>query len=187
MKKKTTTLLLTFLTTFAFGQIDENLMKPNWKPSKEKIIYGNTIFRLEGNNDIGGMTNIGFQNFAQLKSDLEKKAEKQMWTPEKKNETIETYKKLAAGGLIYLYLSRLTLAAANTNMFTVIVKDSTDNNEILREDLESTIPNTPATGSNYWWNYTSIPIPVKIKGKIYIYIIDKIGLENNKFKFEGIL
>ena len=184
MKKTTAILLLTFLTTFAFGQIDDNLMIANWKPGKEKIIYGNSIFRHEGKNDIGGVLNVGFQTFIQLKADLEQKADKEMWTPEKKKETIESYEKFAGGGMIHLYLTRLTIDAANTDMFTVIVKDSTDSNEILRKDLKSDIPNTPSSGSSYWWNYTSIPIPDKINGKIYIYIIDKLGGDNNKFKFE---
>jgi hypothetical protein len=185
MKKSTTTLLLTILTTFAFGQIDDNLKRVNWKPGKERIIYGNTIFRHEGRNDIRGVLNIGFQTFAQVKADIEQMAEKEMWTPEMKTRKIESYERLSSGGLIHLYLTRLTIDAANTNMFTVIIKDSTDNNEILRLDLKRNIPNTPLiSGSNYWWNYTTIPIPDKINGNIYIYIIDKLGGDNNKFKFE---
>jgi len=184
MKKTITTLLLTILTTFAFGQIDDILMKANWKTGMEKIIFGNTIFRHEGKNDIGGMLNVGFQTFAQVKADLEQKADKQMWTPEKKKQTIESYARFAGGGMIHLYLTRLTIAAANTDMFTVIVKDSTDSYEILREDLKRSVPNTPFSGSSYWWNYTAIPIPDKINGKVYIYIIDQLGGDNNKFKFE---
>jgi hypothetical protein len=184
MKKTTTILLLTILTTFAFGQIDDNLFKTNWKPGKEKIIYDNIILRHEGKNNIGGVLNVGFQTFAQVKVGIEQKADKEMWTPEKKKETIEYIENFASGGMIHLYLTRLTISAANTEMFTVIVKDSADNNEILRKDLKSGIPNTPSIGSSYWWNYASIPIPDKINGNIYIYIIDKLGGDNNKFKFE---
>ena len=39
-----------------------------------------------GSNDIGGMTNIGYETFAQVKAGIEKDAEKEMWTEEKKNE-----------------------------------------------------------------------------------------------------
>lgn len=184
MKKATIILLFSMMTTFAFGQIEENLIKANWKPGKEKILYGNTILRHEGKNGIGGVLNVGFQTLAQVKADLEQKADKEMWTPEKKKETIESFEKFASGGMIRLYLTRLTIDAANTDMFTVIVKDSTDSNEILREDLKSNIPHTPSSGSNYWWNYSSILIPDKIDGNIFIYIIDKLGGDNNKFKFE---
>lgn len=184
MKKTTTVLLFAIMMLSGFGQIDDNLMKANWKPGKEKIIYGNTILRHEGKNDIGGMLNVGFQTLAQIKAEIEQKADKEMWTPQKKNETIDAYEKLAGGGMIYVYLTRLTINAANTNMFTVIVKDSTDSEEILRKDLSSDVPNTPPSGSSYWWNYASVPIPEKIYGAIYIYIIDKLGGDNNKFKFE---
>jgi len=177
-------MFFSILIQFAFGQIDENLMKANWKPGKAKLIYDNTVLRHEGKNDIGGMLNVGIQSFAQVKTDIERRAEREMWTNEKKKEKIDSYEKFASGGLIHLYLTRLTIDAANSEMFTVIVKDSTDINEILRKDLKSDVPNIPPSGSNYWWNYCSIPIPNKINGKIYIYIIDKLGLDNNKFKFE---
>ncbi len=184
MKKTTATLILTILTAFAFGQIDDNLTKAQWKPGKENIIYENTILRHEGKNDLGGILNVGFQTFAQVKADIEQRADKEMWTPEKKKETVEAFEKLALGGMIHLYLTRLTIDAANTEMFTVVVRDSSDSNEILRKDLKSDIPNTPSSGSDYWWNYTAIPISEPVNGKIYIYIIDKLGGDNNKFKFE---
>jgi hypothetical protein len=99
---------------------------------------------------------------------------------------MNAYEKLAVGGMIYLYITRITIDAANTDNFTVIVKDSTDNNEIFRKQLKSNIAETPSSGdSQYWWNYTSVPISEKIQGKFYIYIIDRLGDENNKrFKFE---
>lgn len=178
-----TIILTTFITTLLFGQIDDNLMKANWKPGKEKVICGNAILRLEGKNNVDGITNIGYQSFEQVKSVLEKDAEREMWTEEKKNKTIESYSKSASGGLISLYLTRLTIDAANTDMFTVIVKDSTEN-EIYREELKSVIPETPSSGSSYWWNYAAILLPEKIQGKFYIYIIDHLGKDNSKFKFE---
>lgn len=148
------------------------------------VVNGNSILRVEGKNDIGGILNIGFQTYSQLLEDIEELAVKQMWTAEKKEESIKSYEKFASGGMIDIYLTRLTIDAANTEMFTVIVKDSTDSNEILREDLDSEIPNVPSSGSDYWWNFTSIPLPIQTKGKIYIYVIDKLGGDNNKFKFE---
>ena len=126
-------ILTTFIATVSFGQIDDTLMKANWKPEKEKVIYGNTILRLEGKNDIGGMTNVGYESFAQVKAGLEKDAEKEMWTEEKKNKTIESYSQFASGGMIHLYLTRLTIDAANTEMFTIIIKDSAET-EIFKKN-----------------------------------------------------
>jgi hypothetical protein len=183
--KTTLMITLTFIiATFSFGQIDNSLMKPNWKPGKENVIYGNTIMRVEGKNDIGGVTNIGYESFAQVKARIEKDADSEMWTPEKKNQQINMYTRIASGGIIHLYLSRLTIGAANTDMFTVIVKDSVSN-EIYRESLKSDIPNLPSSGSSYWWNYAIIPLPTEIKGEVTVYVIDRIGSDgNSRFQFK---
>jgi len=183
MKKSTLLFISIFYTLCLFAQIDDGLMKPNWKIGNSKTIYDNSITRIEGENDIRGITNIGFKTFDQVKTNLLSKADKEMWTEEKKNETISSYEKFARGGIIYMYITRLTIDAANTEMFTLIIKDSTEK-EIYREELESDIPNTPSSGSNYWWNYTSISLKETISGKIYIYIIDKLNSESGKFKFE---
>jgi hypothetical protein len=183
MKKAILITLISFIATVSFGQIDDNLMKADWKPQQEKVLYGHTILRVEGKNDIGGMTNIGYETLAQLIAKVEKNAEKQMWTEEKKKEQIELYNRAAKGGLIYLYLTRLTIDAANTEMFTIIVKDSTET-EIFRKELKSSVPRVPSSGSDYWSNSTPISIRESIQNKIYVYVIDRLGGDNSKFKFE---
>ena len=121
MKSPLFLLIVSFIATVSFGQIDNNLKKANWKPEQEKVLYGNTILRVEGKNDSYGMTNIGYETLAQLKANVEKDAEKEMWTEEKKKKEIDFYNRVALGGLIHLYLTRLTIGAANTEMFTIIV------------------------------------------------------------------
>lgn len=75
VKKNIGILFLVLLPTFSFGQIDNNLLNDNWKVGKEKIIYENSILRIQGKNDISGVTNIGFQTIEQKKAEIEKKAE----------------------------------------------------------------------------------------------------------------
>lgn len=183
MKKILQIILISLIATSCFGQIDNNLMNGNWKTEKEKVIYGNNVMRVEGKNDIRGMTNVGYETFAQLKAGIEKDAEKQMWTEEKKNETIKLYNKFSSGGLIHLYITRLTIDAANTKMFTIIVKDSAET-EIFRKELESDVPNVPSSGTRYWWNYESIALPISIQGNVSIYVIDRLGKDNSKFRFD---
>ena len=183
MKKIALLFLTSFMSSISIGQIDDNLTKINWKIDKEKVIYGNTTLRIEGINDIGGMTNIGYETFEQVKAGIEKDAEKQMWTDEKKLKKIESYSTFMSGGLIHLYITRLTIAAANTEMFTIIVKDSTET-EIFRKALKNNIPNVPSSGNDYWWNYTTIPITKNIQGNFFVYVIDRLGNDNSKFKFE---
>jgi hypothetical protein len=183
MKKIIGLIFFSLLANSTYSQIDSNLMDSNWKVEKEKIIYGNNIIRLEGKNGIGGVTNVGFKSKDYLIAEIEKKAEREMWPLEKKNSTIELYKDENFGGVAYLYIKRLTLEAANTDKFTVIVKDSNEN-EIYRKELKSDIPEVPSN-DRYWWNYAGTPINVALKGKVYIYIIDRLGNDDNfKFKFE---
>lgn len=184
MKKTITILLVSIITTFSFGQIDDEIMNPSWKTGKEKIIYGNTIFRHLGENNRSGMLNVGYEKYSQARAKIEKDADSEMWTPEKKHQVLESADKFLAGGVIHIYLTRLTIDAANAEWFTLIVKDSTDTNEIYRKELKRKTPNVPSRGTDYWWNNLVAPIPVNTSGKIYIYIIDRLGQENNKFKFE---
>ncbi|HXB40999.1 MAG TPA: hypothetical protein VNZ49_10690 [Bacteroidia bacterium] len=152
MKPTITILFFVFITAVSKGQTDKNLIKENWKPGKEKIIYGHPVWRIEGKNDKRGITNIACQS----------------------NGTADT---------IHFYLTRLTLHGANTDLFTIVVKDST-NKEVLRKELENDIPEAPLNGSDYWSNYIRFPLAKKIPGKIYIYVIEKAEEKNVEFKFE---
>ncbi|MCC7303775.1 MAG: hypothetical protein IT233_14135 [Bacteroidia bacterium] len=184
MRKLAPLLLSCLILVSSYAQIDKQLKMATWKIGKEKIIYENKITRLEGENKWGA-TNVGYERYEQIISEIEKDAEREMWTPEKKAETLETYKESASGGRVSLYIMRLTIDGANTDMFTVIIRDSTDKNEIYRKELKSSVPETPSTSTgNYWWNYSTVHIPNAMKGKIFIYVIDKLGRDNAKFKFE---
>jgi len=184
MNKKLILFLFVFLPNLIWGQIDINLILANWRVGKEKVIYGNTVLRHEGKNDYRGQLNVGYQTYTQVQQQIEQQAEKEMWTPEKRQETLETYEKYASGGMIHLYLTRPSITEANTNMFTVIVKDTVNGKEIFRKDLKPEIPNTPESATGRWSNYAVVPIPTEIESPFFIYIIDKFGGENNKFLFE---
>jgi hypothetical protein len=183
MKKNIVILTLIIVTKMSFGQIDDNLMG-KWKIGKINIVNGHQIIRLEGENDFHGVTNVGYKTLEQIKVDLMKKAEKEMWSNEDKQSNIKAFEELCQGGFLELYISRTTIEAANSKYFTVILKDTADN-EIFRETLKSKIPSVPAGNSHYWTNYDRVKIPTRIEGKFYIYVIDKLGGEKNtKYKFE---
>jgi hypothetical protein len=112
-----------------------------------------------------------------------KKAESEMWSEEKKLNTIKMYNQELKGGLLHFFVSRITLATANTKMFTVIIKDAKEV-ELYREELKSKVPEVPEA-NKLWTNYKVVPIPLEIKEKFYVYIIDAAGQEGNvKYKFE---
>ena len=76
MKKIILTSILALITNMLFAQFDSNLSQASWKVGKEKIIFGNTILRIEGKNDTGGMTNVGYIDLEQIKAGIIKDAEK---------------------------------------------------------------------------------------------------------------
>jgi hypothetical protein len=182
--KTTTALFLLFITNLAFGQYgDDDLENANWKIGQEMNIFGNTIVRLEGKNITLGMLNVGYKTLSQLLAEVELMAEREMWLNEKKEDKKSFYEKYAGGGIIYLYLTRYLEGAADMKQFTVIVRDSTDINEIYRKELDSEYP-ILSINNEYWWNSTMVFTPNQTKGNIFIYVIDKLGGDNNKFKFE---
>ena len=169
----------------SFSQNDHALYKPNWKPGKEKVIYGHTILRHEGENTAyDGNTNVGYKTFDQVVGEMLIDAEKQMWTNDKKEKFIQGYKDSYIGGMIILETLRFDIDRGNTKYFTVIVKNSNDE-EIFRKELDSKIPDGQVrSNETFWYNSASIGIPEKIEGNIFIYVIDSLSSNNGKHKFE---
>jgi hypothetical protein len=142
MKKISLLLVAFLLTTICFAQIDKNLEKAFWKPATKRIIYGNTITRLKGNSD---------------------------YSNEITNVGFRTFEQ---SGRLSLYITRPSRNAANTEWFTVIIKD--EYGEVyFRKELESRSSEAiPAKGA-FWWNFALISTPALYSGKYYIYIIDR--------------
>ena len=145
-------------------------------PTKE----GYSIRMISGKHKYGGSTKIEYKSLSQILSETEKKAEKQMWTSEDLQSTLETYKRLYKGGQIRLDIERTTIGAANTEWFSIIIKDLAEN-ELYRVDLDSKIPETP-NSNDYWWNLSIQGIDKRIKPPFYVYVVDR--LEDAPFKFE---
>lgn len=51
--------------------------------------------------------------------------------------------------------------------------------------MEPSVPNTPTMFVD-WSNYKAIFLDTKIQENFFVYVIDKLGDENSKFKFEVI-
>lgn len=171
-----------FVFSYAFCQYDNNLLKPFWSIGKEKEVYGSLITRLEGKN-LSSVTNIGYQTLTQKKNRIEADSRNEMWTQEEKDRRVNMYETSATGGIIYFYIVRSTIEAANTDKFTVIIHDSTEK-ELFRARLESKIPSPPLNGGS-WWNVDEIALPVNMSGPFfYVYIIDHLDRENSRYKFQ---
>ena len=143
-------------------------------------IKGYLVKKLSGKHKYSGVTKIEYKSLSQILSEIEKKAKKEMWTNEDKQSKIVAYKSFSKGGQIRLDIERTTIGAANTEYFSIIIKDI-DEKELCRFDLESRIPETP-NSNDYWWNIGIQTIEKRIKAPFYVYVIDR--LEDAPFKFE---
>jgi hypothetical protein len=143
-------------------------------------IKGYIVKRLVYKHKYGGVTKIVYQSLPQLFNEVRKLSKKQMWTKEKLQSTLAWYKNNCIGGQIRLYIERITIGSANTDMFSIIV-NGMKGNELYRIDLDNHIPQY---SSDWWWNYGYAYINKRIKAPFYVYIVDK--LEDIPFKFEVI-
>jgi hypothetical protein len=139
-----------------------------------------SIRKISGKHKYGGTTKIEYKSLSQILSETEKKAKKEMWTSEDLQSKLEAYKSLYIGGQIRLDIERTTIGAANTEYFSIIIKDLAEN-ELYRVDLDSDIPETPIS-NDYWWNISIVGIDKRIRAPFYVYIVDR--LQDAPFKFE---
>ena len=147
---------------------------------EDSQIKGYSVKRISGKHKYGGVTEIGYKSLSQILSEIEKKAEKEMWTMEDKQSKVEAYKTFYKGGQIRLDIERTTIGSANTKYFSIIIKDLSEN-ELYRIDLDSDVPETP-NSNDYWWNISIEGIEKRIRAPFYVYVVDR--LEDAPFKFE---
>ncbi len=182
-------MLLACLPLLSFSQTDKNLTRIYWSTGKEKVVYGHGVLRIKGfNANASNVTNIGYQTKEQLSVQYKQTAEKQMWTEDKLNSMLDLINNNYKGGRLALYIQRGTIAAANTEYFTIIVKTKNEE-EIFRKELESNTPNSHISGSryggNYWWNFGETSIRKAIEIPFYIYVVDKLHSEIYKFEIKS--
>jgi hypothetical protein len=137
---------------------------------------------LMGSNPQSGKTAVKYESLWQRLEDIDEKGKKMMWTKEKIKDERDYAIRMNRGGRITLEVERKTRGAAETKYFTIIVKD-TDENEISRETLANSSPSYQS--GNYWnmgWSHmgsrTTIPAP------FYVYVVDEITEHAYKFMVE---
>lgn len=183
--KKLNLLLAVLLMAFtASSQNDANLTKTNWKVGATRVINGYKILKEQGQSKYG-MVNIGYESLQDLIDETEKKASDQMWTEEKKNETLDMYRTIAPGGIITLYITGITINTANTKWYSVIVKDSTDTKEILRTKLGDDIPEVPSGQYGDWWNFGFTYVSQPVEFPFFVYVTSELASDDDKaYKFK---
>jgi len=141
-------------------------------------IKGYTVKLVSGKHKYDGKTEITYQSLSHKIEEIKKTAAKEMWAEDKLDEKISAFKEEGKGGMLSFRFDRITIDAANTDMFTVIVKDANDK-EIYREDLPGSVPNH---SNDMWYNFGVAIIPERINTPFYVYLVDK--LQDEPFKYE---
>jgi hypothetical protein len=134
---------------------------------------------VEGKHKYGGYTKLKYLNTLQFLNERISTMKKQMKTEEEISSTRDAIKSDIPGGMIQMEIGRITLDGANTDMFTVIIKDDKEK-EVYRKELKSSIPETP-NGDRFWWNIANVIVPNKIRPPFFIYVVDR--LNDDPFKF----
>jgi hypothetical protein len=181
MRKSFLTIVLLITVSSLFAQDETVLYTSNkWKGGQEKTIYGHTIWK-DVNPTSYGYTHISFKDSTTMINEIIKRGKDQMVPQAEINNDLKTLRKLAPGGIINIYIGRLTIGAANTEYFSIVIQDDAGN-EVYREALGEDIPETPK-GSGYWWNTGSIFIPTVLKTPFHVYVIDRLDEKNPQTHF----
>jgi hypothetical protein len=80
------------------------------------------------------------------------------------------------------YITRYEQSLANMKWFMIIIRDEDDKDKILEQKLDYKAAELPK--GNYYWNYTTIPLPENIHPPFYVYIRDRNIPDLTSFKFK---
>lgn len=173
---------LTLLVSPVFSQIESQLWKAGWKAGKNRKMGNHEILKVEGIEKYG-YTNIQYMSRIDVINETKRRADKEMWTAEKLQKTLGLFDSTKYGGRIVLSIGRITIGAANTKYFTIIIKDK-DGNEVFRKKFDEAIPEVPSSGSEIWTNIKSESVwDVVLSTPFDVFIIDAIDDENPKTQF----
>jgi hypothetical protein len=85
-----------------------------------------------------------------------------------------TLSDIPRGGFIIISIQRLTIDAANTEMFEYVIMEG--EKEIYRKQGKFDIPEAPTRSlKSWWWNTDVVGLRKAIDSNIKLYVIDKLG------------
>jgi len=85
-------------------------------------------------------------------------------------------------GYLEFYITRYEQSLANMKWFMIIIRGEDDKDKIFEQKLDYKAAELPE--GNYYWNYTTIPIPQNIHPPFYVYIRDRNLPNLTSFKFK---
>ena len=139
------------------------------------------ISSITNNRDTYGSTRLEYKSYSELRSELNKKAETQLWAQQ---EITNQKAILPVGGELIVYIQRITIGAANTKWFTVIVKD--EGTEIVREKGEESVPDYfVLLDETIWWNLMIVDLPSHSE-HFTVYVVDALLNKRHEFSIDEV-
>lgn len=167
MKRIFILLLLSLILNESMSQTFPKL----WGKGKEKTVDGHLILKEAG----GGSPYISWKSKETYKEETIKRSKKELWSADSLQKELNFIDEKASGGILYIYVVRLTAVAANTDNFTLIVFSAEDK-ELFRKKFDSNVANFEIIGKEtYWKNYGAMFIPVELKTPFKFIIIDGLS------------
>jgi len=164
------------------------LIDHRWQDGEMRIIFNHPTTQVFGQREdsrlyqnVGEVTNVGYYSVNQVLENIGSKWKQRKVSSEIAQNTVDSLKKVAPGGYIYLYIERFLENRANLQYFFIIIRDKNDKT-LYTKNFEYQAASVTATRST-WWNYIVTAIPIELEYPFYVYVNDKQSQFLSDFKF----
>ena len=192
MKKVITMMLFLLAVSFVSAQEgvvpQDLLIDHRWYDGEMRTIFDHRVTQEFGQREdsrlyqnVGEVTNIGYYSLNQVLENMGMRWRQRKISGETVEAAVDSLKKVAAGGYLYLYLERFLENRANLQYFFVIIRDKNDKT-VYSKYFDYQAASITATRST-WWNYIVTEIPIELEYPFYVYVNDKQSHSLSDFKF----
>jgi hypothetical protein len=192
MKKIITTMLFLLAASVLSAQEGivpaDLLIDQRWQDGEMRTIFSHPTTQEFGQRvntelyqNVGEVTNVGYYSLNQVLENVGSKWKLRRVDSETAQNTVDSLRKTAPGGYVYLYIERFLENRANLQYFFIVIRDKNDK-QVYTKYFDYQAASVTATRST-WWNYVVTEIPVELEYPFYIYINDKQSQFLSDFKF----
>jgi hypothetical protein len=156
----------------------KDVLKAKWPVGTTQESHGFTLLRETGDNAAKQITNISYMPLPLLIEEAKTTAETEKWTAEELATRMNKLQGQGSGGRVQVYISRLTIEAANASNFMLLVENE-QGKELYREEFDSETALQSGGKSNLFEAY----IPIEIGSVFYVSLIDELSKPTPSYRF----
>jgi hypothetical protein len=167
------------ILTSAFSQ--KVYRKAQWGVNETKT-SGMPITRLEGENKVVVITNIGYQSQEQLIEELKEKKKIGKVDGDRYKARLKEYKEKSVGGMVYLYIERPEAEEGNTKNFKVRLTDEAGN--VIQEKQMRTQDGKMNKDGSAYKNDGTVFVNTPITTTFFIEVVEQTADGEKVYKFK---